>query len=60
MTVAENLCDSIFMIYRGNKVLDGTLTAIQNEYGNNTIRVSVLAQRENEGRNFGLVWGFCG
>ena len=40
MTVAENLCDSIFMIYRGNKVLDGTLTAIQNEYGNNTIRVS--------------------
>ena len=40
MTVAESLCDYIFMIYRGNKVLDGTLTSIQNEHGNNTIRVS--------------------
>ncbi len=43
MGVAESLCDSIFMIYRGNKVLDGTLTSIQNEYGNNTIRVSTAA-----------------
>ncbi len=43
MAVAESLCDSIFMIYRGNKVLDGPLTSIQNEYGNNTIRVSTAA-----------------
>jgi ABC-2 type transport system ATP-binding protein len=41
MSVAESLCDSIFMIYRGRKVLDGTLEAIQNQYGNDTIRVTV-------------------
>ncbi len=40
MGVAESLCDYIFMIYRGNKVLDGTLEAIQNHYGSDTIRVS--------------------
>lgn len=39
MEVAERMCDTIFMIYRGRKVLDGTLTAIQNEYGEDTIRV---------------------
>jgi ABC-2 type transport system ATP-binding protein len=41
MGVAESLCDYILMIYRGNKVLDGTLESIQNEYGNDTIRVEV-------------------
>jgi ABC-2 type transport system ATP-binding protein len=40
MHVAENMCDRIFMIFRGKKVLDGTLDAIQNQYGNDTIRVS--------------------
>ncbi len=40
MTVAENMCDYIFMIFRGRKVLDGTLESIQNQYGNDTIRVS--------------------
>jgi ABC-2 type transport system ATP-binding protein len=40
MSVAENMCDYIFMIYRGNKVLDGTLASIQDRYGNDTIRVS--------------------
>ncbi|MFN7993014.1 MAG: ATP-binding cassette domain-containing protein [Bryobacteraceae bacterium] len=39
MSVAETMCDYIFMIYRGNKVLDGTLEAIQDQYGNDTIRV---------------------
>src|SRR5450759_1279774 len=33
MGVAESLCDSIFMIFRGKKVLDGTLAAIQSSYG---------------------------
>ena len=33
MGVAEELCDFIFMIYKGRKVLDGTLSAIQDEYG---------------------------
>jgi ABC-2 type transport system ATP-binding protein len=40
MSVAESLCDYIFMIFKGKKVLDGTLEAIQQQYGNDTIRVS--------------------
>lgn len=39
MGVAEKLCDSIFMIYKGKKVLDGTLEEIQDSYGEDTIRV---------------------
>jgi ABC-type multidrug transport system ATPase subunit len=34
----ESLCDSILMIFRGNKVLDGTLASIQSGYGSDTIR----------------------
>jgi len=41
MTVAETLCDHICMIFRGKKVLDGTLTSIQDQYSNDTIRVAV-------------------
>lgn len=41
MQVAENMCDYIFMIFRGKKVLDGTLLSIQNHYGTDTIRISV-------------------
>ncbi len=40
MNVAEAMCDYIFMIFRGRKVLDGTLQAIQDQYGSDTIRVS--------------------
>ncbi|MCP4311005.1 MAG: ATP-binding cassette domain-containing protein [Bacteroidetes bacterium] len=39
MSVAELMCDYIFMIYKGKKVLDGTLTEIQDQYGNDTIRI---------------------
>lgn len=39
MSTAENLCDFIFMIYQGKKVLDGTLAAIQKQYGSDTVRV---------------------
>lgn len=39
MSVAERLCDSIFMIYRGKKVLDGSLRQIQQEHGLDVIRV---------------------
>ncbi|MFT3881951.1 MAG: ATP-binding cassette domain-containing protein [Gemmatales bacterium] len=42
MSVAEKMCDAIFMIYQGKKVLDGTLEAIQNQYGSDTIRVKGL------------------
>jgi ABC-2 type transport system ATP-binding protein len=39
MAVAERMCDFIFMIYRGRKVLDGTLEAIQDAHGSDTVRV---------------------
>ncbi len=39
MSVAEKMCDYIFMIFRGEKVLDGTLDSIQNQYGSDTIRL---------------------
>lgn len=39
MSAAERLCDRIFMIFKGNKVLDGSLDDIQSRYGQDTIRV---------------------
>jgi ABC-2 type transport system ATP-binding protein len=39
MAVAERMCDFIFMIYRGRKVLDGTLEEIQDAHGSDTIRL---------------------
>jgi len=41
MDMAERLCDFIFMIHRGRKVLDGTLASIRERYGNDTVRVRV-------------------
>jgi ABC-2 type transport system ATP-binding protein len=46
MSKAEELCDFIFMIYKGKKVLDGTLDSIQQEYGADTVRVRVDGGRE--------------
>ncbi len=43
MAVAERLCDSIFMIFQGKKVLDGSLDAIQQEHGYDTIRLRTHA-----------------
>jgi ABC-2 type transport system ATP-binding protein len=40
MNLAETMCDYIFMIFRGRKVLDGTLASIQDQYGDDTIRVA--------------------
>lgn len=39
MDIAERMCDHIFMIFRGKKVLDGTLADIQARYGQDTLRV---------------------
>jgi len=39
MHVAERMCDFIFMIFRGKKVLDGTLSSIQDEFGSDTLRI---------------------
>jgi ABC-2 type transport system ATP-binding protein len=41
MTMAEQMCDFVFMIYQGRKVLDGTLAAIQSGYGADTVRLRV-------------------
>ncbi len=40
MGTAERMCDYIFMIYKGKKVLDGTLSGIQDKYGNDSIRLA--------------------
>src|SRR5262245_42819428 len=39
MAVAEKMCDFVFMIYKGQKVLDGTLGSIQQRFGEDTVRV---------------------
>lgn len=39
MNVAEKMCDFIFMIFKGRKVLDGTLISIQDKYGSDTLRI---------------------
>lgn len=43
MNVAEKLCDFILMIYKGKKVLDGTLDDIQDQYGTDTVRIRTEA-----------------
>ncbi len=39
MGVAEKLCDRILMIFKGRKVLDGSLEEIQGAYGHDTVVV---------------------
>ncbi|MEM6688003.1 MAG: ATP-binding cassette domain-containing protein [Planctomycetota bacterium] len=39
MGVAENMCDSVFMIYKGNKVLDGTLSEVKQQYAADSIHL---------------------
>ncbi len=39
MSMAEKMCDFIFMIFKGKKVLDGTLASIQDTYGHDTLRI---------------------
>ena len=41
MSMAEKMCDFIFMIFKGRKVLDGTLASIQDKYGTDTLRVRI-------------------
>lgn len=41
MNVAQTMCDAILMIFRGRKVLDGTLASIQASYPSDTIRVEL-------------------
>jgi ABC-2 type transport system ATP-binding protein len=41
MGTAEKMCDFIFMIHKGRKVLDGTLGQIQSHYGQDILRVQL-------------------
>ena len=41
MAMAERMCDSVFMIYQGKKVLDGTLSEIQSRFPCNEIRCRI-------------------
>ena len=43
MATAERMCDRIFMIFRGRKVLDGSLESIQDQYGADTVRIRTAA-----------------
>lgn len=47
MNVAEKMCDFVFMIYKGRKVLDGTLAAIQAGFGSDTLRVGLNGNHES-------------
>lgn len=39
MDISERMCDTIFMIFQGKKVLDGTLDQIKDQYAVNRYRV---------------------
>jgi ABC-2 type transport system ATP-binding protein len=39
MAAAERICDRIFMIFKGRTVLNGSIDAIQAQYGHDTVRV---------------------
>ncbi|MEP3482051.1 MAG: ATP-binding cassette domain-containing protein [Fuerstiella sp.] len=41
MSVAERLCDTIFMIFKGNKVLDGTVESIKENYSDNQVALKL-------------------
>jgi ABC-2 type transport system ATP-binding protein len=49
MDVAERMCDTIFMIFHGRKVLDGSLESIQAHYGSDTLRIRMPAVNGNLG-----------
>lgn len=46
MSVAERLCDTIFMIFKGNKVLDGSVDSIKQNYSQNQVALK-LADDQN-------------
>ncbi|HMP03841.1 MAG TPA: ATP-binding cassette domain-containing protein [Gemmatales bacterium] len=60
MSVAEKMCDAIFMIHRGQKVLDGTLEQIQDAYGSDTVRVRLGGDEGNGHDHDNLLNGLPG
>jgi len=51
MEMAEKMCDTIFMIFNGKKVLDGSLDSIQAEYQVNLVKVRIEHFPEHGGAN---------
>lgn len=39
MDIAERMCERVFMIHQGNKVLDGTVSEIQNRYPADEVKI---------------------
>ncbi len=46
MEVAQQLCDRVFMIYQGRKVLDGSIDEIRQGYGNCRLRIRMASGGE--------------
>jgi len=46
MSMAEKMCDFLFMIFRGEKVLDGSFASIQETYGADTVRLRMDGGRD--------------
>jgi len=45
MSVAQNLCDHVFMIYRGRKVLDGSIDSIRHDHAEVRVLVRLIGNR---------------
>jgi len=43
MDVAEKLCDTVFMIFQGRKVLDGSVESIQRDYAADTLKIRLAS-----------------
>ncbi len=46
MHLAQEMCERLMMIYKGNKVLDGTLEEIRQQHGQPTVRVRMASGTE--------------
>ena len=46
MDMAERMCDTIFMIFEGRKVLDGSLSAIQADFPADRVRIRLADGEE--------------
>ncbi len=55
MSQAQRMCDRVFMIYRGKKVLDGTIDSIRQSYGGCTVRVRMAGDGELPERLSGVI-----
>jgi ABC-2 type transport system ATP-binding protein len=50
MDTAERLCDTVFMIFKGNKVLDGSVDQIKNQFAKRQFEVRFDEPRDLRGR----------